>query len=103
MIERERKRKRGEKESGVRGERREIYDGYPIIAEDRLVQPKIVHVKPRHRRLDHLALKIALPDKPYHSANEHDSTRRLVATLRDEYVLGLVDMHLIYDLSATVM
>lgn len=102
MVDRKRKKKKREREWREEGgEESERYDGYPIIAEDRLVRPKIVHVEPRHRRLDHLALKIALPDKPYHSPNEHDSTRRLVATLRDEYVLGLVDMHLICDLSAT--
>lgn len=42
-----------------RQKEREKDDRYPIIAEDRLARPKIVHVEPRHRRLDHLALKIA--------------------------------------------
>lgn len=77
-----------------RQKEREKDDRYPIIAEDRLARPKIVHVEPRHRRLDHLTLKIAHPDKPYHSPNEHDSTQRhFVASLRDDYVLGLVDTH----------
>lgn len=77
----ENERKKGKREEGRERETEKGDDRYPIIAEDRLAWPKIVHVKPRHRRLDYLASEIIFLDKPYSSSNKrYDLTKRFVAS-----------------------